>query len=245
MNALVIDKISKSYKDKMVLDDVSLAVKKGEVLGLLGPNGAGKTTLLKTVSGLTAPTKGDISILGMDRKTTEKKHLMSKIGIVPQENNLEREADVREALILYAKLFGVERPKERVDFLIREFAMQSWQDTKTWHLSGGMARKALIVRALISDPEILLLDEPTVGLDPDVRRDVWGIIQKLKSFGKTIVITTHYMEEAEFLCDRIALLKAGRLLYVDTSVGLKKLAGSNPHTTLEDAFLSLIKLEAV
>ena len=243
MNALVIDGITKIYNGKKVLDNVSLEVKQGEILGLLGPNGAGKTTLMKIVSGLSIATTGNVEIFGTDKKQADKKALMSRIGIVPQGNNLEREATVKEALILYAKLFKVQNAKEKVDELIKEFDMESWQDTKTWYLSGGMARKTMIVRALIPEPELLLLDEPSVGLDPDVRRDVWSIIEKLKNLGKTAILTTHYMEEADFLCDRIALLKAGRILCVDTAEALKKLVGHGEQVTLEDAFLSLIKME--
>jgi ABC-type multidrug transport system ATPase subunit len=241
MSALELDGVCKTYGLKRVLTDVSLKVRKGEIMGLLGPNGAGKTTLLKIVEGLTKPTGGLVSVFGLDF-ARNRKQLLKQIGIVPQENNLEREATVREALILYARLFAVPEPRRAADVLLEKFGMNEWRDAEVRHLSGGMARKTLIVRALLPDPSLLLLDEPSVGLDPDVRRDIWRMIEELKRQGKTIIITTHYMEEAETLCDRIALLKAGRLLFLDTSDGLKRRVCGQ---TLEDAFILLTREEKI
>ncbi|MDR2006655.1 MAG: ABC transporter ATP-binding protein [Acidaminococcales bacterium] len=235
MNVLELAGISKAYGGKTVLDQVGFHVRQGEILGLLGPNGAGKTTLLKAVSGLTKCDRGTIKAFGLDFQDN-KRQILKNTGIVPQENNLEREATVKEALLLYAKLFGVRRAKQEVGKLLERFALTEWQDVLVRHLSGGLARKTLIVRALLPDPPLLLLDEPSVGLDPDVRRGIWRLILELKEAGKTIVLTTHYMEEADFLCDRIALLKSGKLIFLDTPGRLKQKSGG---ATLEDAFIHL------
>ena len=248
MISLNIEKIAKKYKEKTVLEDVSLSIKNGEVLGLLGPNGAGKTTLMKIVAGLIIPDKGNIEIFGINRK---KQNRLSKckIGLVPQENNMERELTVEECLLIYARLFQMEKPRQRVAEVIEEFKMSAWVKSKVDHLSGGMVRRALIARAMIPKPKLLLLDEPSVGLDPDMRQEVWQVIKLLKASGNTIVITTHYMEEAECLCDRIALLKSGRLLYMDTIENLKYIAQKSKNQpveiTLENAFLCLTSKEDV
>lgn len=247
MTALRLENIQKSYAGKRVLHAVSFDVPEGEVVGLLGPNGAGKTTLLKLIAGLSAPDQGHVEIFGVDARRNRKR-LSAAVGLVPQENTLERELTVREALELYAKLYGVKAPKERVAGLIAEFQMESWQDSGIDHLSGGMARRALIARALLPNPRLLLLDEPSVGLDPDVRQEIWQVIRRLKTKGKTVVITTHYMDEAEALCDRVALLRGGRLLCVDTADGLKRRADligpGRENATLEAAFLRLIQRES-
>ena len=241
MNVLELSDISKEYGAKTVLNQVGFYVRQGEILGLLGPNGAGKTTLLKAISGLTKCDGGTIKVFGLDFKEN-KRQILKNTGIVPQENNLEREATVKEALHLYAKLFGVRRAGQAADKLIEKFAMTEWRDVLVKHLSGGMARKTLITRALLPDPPLLLLDEPSVGLDPDVRRGIWRLILDLKEAGKTVVLTTHYMEEADFLCDRIALLKSGKLLFIGTPGRLKQKSGG---ATLEDAFIYLTGTEDV
>ncbi|MDR3348519.1 MAG: ABC transporter ATP-binding protein [Acidaminococcales bacterium] len=241
MNILELTDISKAYGAKTVLSQVSFHVRQGEILGLLGPNGAGKTTLLKTIFGLAKCDRGSIKAFGLDFQEN-KRQILKNTGIVPQENNLEREATVREALLLYAKLFGVRQAEQSADKLLEKFAMSEWRDVLIRHLSGGMARKTLIARALLPDPPLLLLDEPSVGLDPDVRRGIWRLVLELKEAGKTIVLTTHYMEEADFLCDRIALLKSGKLLFLDTPSRLKQKSGG---ATLEDAFIYLTGTGAV
>jgi ABC-type multidrug transport system ATPase subunit len=241
MNILELNAVSKTYGAKTVLDKVSFCAGSGEILGLLGPNGAGKTTLLKIISGLTKCDGGSVRAFGLDF-WPNRRNILKNIGIVPQENNLEREATVKEALLLYARLFGVRRARQASEKILADFAMGEWQDVLVRRLSGGMARKALIVRALLPDPPLLLLDEPSVGLDPDVRRGIWRMILELKAAGKTVVLTTHYMEEADALCDRLALLKSGQLLFLDTPGRLKQKSGG---ATLEDAFIYLTKTEAV
>lgn len=244
MAVLRLEDIVKQYDGRTVLNHISLQIEKGEIVGLLGPNGAGKTTLLKVIAGLSAPASGRVEILGADVLRC-RDSINGRIGLVPQDNNMEREFTVREGLLSYAKLFGIKNPTARVNDIIDAFQLRDWQDRKIDLLSGGMARRALIARAILPQPEILLLDEPSVGLDPDMRQEIWQVVRNLRGEGKTIVMTTHYMEEAEALCDRVALLKAGRLLLLDTVEALKEkaLGSSHKEVTLETAFLRLIDRE--
>lgn len=245
--ALAICEVSKIYDRQIVVDKVSLTVPAGEIFGLLGPNGAGKTTLMKMIAGLSRPSAGVIKIFGID---AVKERLLVKpfLGMVPQDNNLERELSVREALLVYARLYGLADIKKRVGEVMTELDLAGFGDKKVGQLSGGMARRVLIARSLLPEPRILLLDEPTVGLDPDVRQEIWLIVRQLAQKGITIFMTTHYMEEAEQLCQRIALLKAGRILVVESPERIKNIAkdqGDDNEVTLEKAFLRLIRGGAV
>lgn len=214
MQVLSLEKINKKIKDKVILKDITFSLNEGEILGLLGPNGAGKTTMMKIISGLSLANSGKIEILGFDANK-ERNKIKSQIGFVMQDNNMEREFSVKEALVYYARLYKVKNYKRAVEDMISQFEMNDWQDRKIDNLSGGMARKAMIARALLVKPKILLLDEPSVGLDPDVRYDIWQEIKKLKKMGISVIITTHYMEEADYLCDKIAILKQGVLLALE------------------------------
>lgn len=237
--ALELNSVVKRYGEKEAIRGLSLRVEQGETLGLLGPNGAGKTTLLKMTAGLCQPTEGAVRIFGANMQAC-RKAVSGQIGYVPQDSNLEREFTVREALVSYAKLFGVADYENRVKSLAPRMP---WLQQRVETLSGGMARLALIARALLADPPLLLLDEPSVGLDPDMRQEIWNVIHTLKTQGKTVILTTHYMEEAETLCDRIALMKCGQLIQLGTPEELKKAAcGAKAQTvTLEKAFLRLIE----
>jgi ABC-type multidrug transport system ATPase subunit len=239
---LKLENISKVYQKKPVLDSVSLTVNSGGVFGLVGPNGAGKTTLMKIIAGLSRPCGGQLIIFGRDG-LTGRAAVKHRIGWVPQENNLERELTVKEALTLYALLFGVPFVRLRVKQVMTEFNLDDISGRDIGMLSSGMARRVLIARAVLPEPQMLLLDEPTVGLDPDVRQDIWQMIRALAVKGKTIFMTTHYMDEAEQLCDRLALLKAGRILMTGTPETIKRMAegGGDPAFTLEKAFLCLIR----
>ncbi|HMM19324.1 MAG TPA: ABC transporter ATP-binding protein [Selenomonadales bacterium] len=242
--ALLLHQLGKAYGRQQVLSGISLAVAKGEIFGLLGPNGAGKTTLMKLIAGLSRPDSGRLAIFGRDGGG-ERAGIKQLIALVAQESNLEREFTVREALLTYARLFGIADPARRVEEVSRQFDLYGLRDKKVAVLSGGMARRLLIARALLPEPRLLLLDEPTVGLDPDVRQDIWNIVRQLAADSVTIFMTTHYMEEAEQLCHRVALLKDGRVMTVDTPDGIKSLAAApSAAMTLESAFLRLIRGES-
>ena len=239
---VVLEDIDKIYEKQQVLNHLSLTVKAGEVFGLLGPNGAGKTTTMKVMAGLIRPTRGAVHIFGLDvaAKSVAVKKL---VGFVPQDNNLERELTVEEALLVYGRLFAVPDLKYQVQEIMDKFSLQAIKGKRVGLLSGGMARRVLIARALLPQPQLLLLDEPTVGLDPDVRHEIWDIIRRLSTEGKTIVITTHYMEEAEKLCDRVAMLQTGRLVLLDTPAGIRNKVGKTESiaAALESVFIQLAK----
>ena len=228
--------VSCSRKGKKILEDVTLDVESGTVMGLLGPNGAGKTTLIRLVAGLARPDAGTIHVCGEDaaKRSVRFRRL---IGLVPQENTLESELTVGESLLAYARLYGINDAKEMVHQTAERYHLSDFLDKRPEEISGGMKRRAVIARAAMTDPAVLLLDEPSAGLDPDLRQEVWALIRKLRDAGKTLLLTTHYMEEAERLCGRIAFLRAGRLRAVDTAEGIRAAAGDAKD--LEQAFLRL------
>ena len=234
--AIVIAGISCSRKGKKILEDVTLDVESGTVMGLLGPNGAGKTTLIRLVAGLARPDAGTIHVCGEDaaKRSVRFRRL---IGLVPQENTLESELTVGESLLAYARLYGIKDAKEMVHQTAERYHLSDFLDKRPEEISGGMKRRAVIARAAMTDPAVLLLDEPSAGLDPDLRHEVWALIRKLRDAGKTLLLTTHYMEEAERLCGRIAFLRAGRLRALDTADGIRAAAGDAKD--LEQAFLRL------
>lgn len=234
--AIVIANVSCSRKGKKILEDVTLDVESGSVMGLLGPNGAGKTTLIRLVAGLARPDAGTIHVCGEDaaKRSVRFRRL---IGLVPQENTLESELTVGESLLAYARLYGINDAKEMVHQTAERYHLSDFLDKRPEEISGGMKRRAVIARAAMTDPAVLLLDEPSAGLDPDLRHEVWALIRKLRDAGKTLLLTTHYMEEAERLCGRIAFLRAGRLRALDTADGIRAAAGDAKD--LEQAFLRL------
>lgn len=229
--------LAKIYKGVPVLRPLDLIIPAGGVFGLLGPNGAGKTTLMKIIAGLVRPDAGRLLIFGRDasRRTTELKRL---VGLVPQDNNLEREFTVWEALTAYGRLFGVEGLPAAVERTIERFDLGDMRDKTIRSLSGGMMRRVLIARSLLPGPGLILLDEPTVGLDPDVRQDIWDIVAALAREGKTLILTTHYMEEAVKLCGRIAILRRGVLVVSDTKEALQRRIGDGADD-LEKLFIRL------
>ena len=234
--AIVIANVSCSRKGKKILEDVTLDVESGTVMGLLGPNGAVKTTLIRLVAGLARPDAGTIHVCGEDaaKRSVRFRRL---IGLVPQENTLESELTVGESLLAYARLYGINDAKEMVHQTAERYHLSDFLDKRPEEISGGMKRRAVIARAAMTDPAVLLLDEPSAGLDPDLRHEVWALIRKLRDAGKTLLLTTHYMEEAERLCGRIAFLRAGRLRALDTAEGIRAAAGDAKD--LEQAFLRL------
>ena len=234
--AVVIANVSCSRKGKKILEDVTLDVESGTVMGLLGPNGAGKTTLIRLIAGLARPDAGTIHVCGEDA-AKRSVHFRRLIGLVPQENTLESELTVGESLLAYARLYGINDAKEVVHQTAERYHLSDFLDKRPEEISGGMKRRAVIARAAMTDPAVLLLDEPSAGLDPDLRQEVWALIRKLRDAGKTLLLTTHYMEEAERLCGRIAFLRAGRLRALDTADGIRAAAGDAED--LEQAFLRL------
>lgn len=227
-----LERVTKVY-DKPAVRDISFAIKQGEIVALLGPNGAGKTTLLRMISSLAQCSDGSIWIKGksVGRDNLEIKRI---IGVMPQSLNLENELSVYENLRLHAKLFSLNRKEseEKINDLLALSDLQEKKNARVRSLSGGMKRKLLLIRAILHDPEILLLDEPTVGLDVPYRKTVWKLIKLMRDRGKTILVTTHYLEEAEQLCDSIALLNRGELLYYGTKDELFSQTG--PHAVQKD-----------
>ena len=221
---IAVEHLSKHYGDIVALDEVNLRVDGGEIFGLLGPNGAGKTTLIKILTGLTRPTRGAAAIAGFDvvRQPMEVKKL---IGVSPQEINLDKELTAYENLLIYGKLHQVKDLKSRIMSLLEAGELASRARHRVREFSGGMQRRLLMLRAIMSRPRVLFLDEPTVGLDPQVRRQLWDLITGFKAEGITVLLTTHYIEEAEILCDRVGILNRGRLIALDTPQALKARAG--------------------
>ena len=203
----------KKYGDTAAVDGISFEVAPGESFGLLGPNGAGKSTTMRMVGAVSTRTSGSLSVMGLDPNESGPE-IRSRLGVVPQADNLDTELKVRENLIVYGRYFGLPRAflRTRADELL-EFAQLSDRATaKVDDLSGGMKRRLTIARALINDPRILLLDEPTTGLDPQARHILWDRLFRLKEQGTTLLLTTHYMDEAEQLCDRLVVVDKGKIM---------------------------------
>ncbi len=217
--------LTKIYGAIRAVDDITLTIKEGEVFGLLGPNGAGKTTTIRMLTTLTKPDAGSCSISGLDTMR-DAMALKSHFGVVPQEINLDRELSVYENLLIYAMLHCVANREKAIRQTLEMVDLWDRRESLVLSLSGGMKRRLLIARALLPGPAVLFLDEPSIGLDPQIRRQMWDVIRKTRIEGRTVVITTHYIEEAEALCDRVGILSRGRLIALDTPAGLKKSVGA-------------------
>lgn len=209
-----IEGLSKRYGSLVALDSVSLEIAAGEIFALLGPNGAGKTTMIGCVSGLTIPTSGRARVLGWDTQRDYRK-TRQVVGLVPQEINFDPFFSVEETLRFQAGYFGVRLEEERLREILEALDLQRKRHAGARDLSGGMRRRLLIGKALVHDPRVLFLDEPTAGVDVTLRRDLWTYVRSLRERGTTIVLTTHYLEEAQELADRIGLIDHGRLLLVE------------------------------
>ena len=212
---LEIRDLYKNYKNVKALQGVNLSIRQGEIFSLLGPNGAGKTTTIRIITGLTKRNRGEIFIKNINIFKNEQ---MGKklIGYVPQHINLDVELTVEENLLIHGLLFSMKRSeiKKKIDELLEYVDLIDRKKSKVKELSGGMRRRLIIARALMHEPELLLLDEPTVGLDPSIRRKIWWLIKKIQSDGATIFFTTHYIEEAEFLAERVAFIDQGKIIKV-------------------------------
>ena len=207
------ENLTKHYGKQCVVNNISFQIIKGEFCGILGPNGAGKTTTLKMLVGNTPASAGMLSVLGFPIPQ-QARAMRSRIGIVPQSDNLDLDFTVAENLHVYGRYFGLKRVEveRRIAELLAFVALEEKADSCIKQLSGGMKRRLSIARALINRPELLILDEPTTGLDPQIRQNIWQLLRQLQKEGLTIILTTHYMDEAERLCGRIILMDRGRIL---------------------------------
>ena len=222
---LSITGLSKRYSDGQVaLDNVSLAVKEGEILALLGPNGAGKTTLISAVCGLVVPTEGQITVGGFDTKSNYRS-ARSLVGLVPQEISLEPFEKVINTVRFSRGLFGKDSNDKYLEIVLRQLSLWDKKDSKIMQLSGGMKRRVLIAKALAHEPRVLFLDEPSAGVDVELRREMWKLVSELKSQGVTIILTTHYIEEAEAIADRVGVISKGKLILLEEKKALIKRMG--------------------
>ena len=223
--AIAVNNLSKVYKsssdaDKLALDNISLAIKKGSIFGLLGPNGAGKSTFINILADLAKKTSGKIEVLNInhEKNLIDAKKLM---GIVPQELNIDPFFTPYELLEIQAGLYGIRKKDRKTMEILKMLALEDKAKAYARTLSGGMRRRLLIAKAMVHDPEILILDEPTAGVDVELRSNLWENIHKLNQNGKTIIITTHYLHEAEELCNEIAIINEGKLIAHDTTKKIK------------------------
>jgi len=235
-NALEIKHLTKRYDKNVAVDDISFDVKKGEFFGFLGKNGAGKSSTIHSVTGIARFQEGVITVGGAN-VVKDYREARKKIGLSPQEFNLDMFTSVRRTLDFVGGYYGM-RKKEReirIEEMLEQFDLKDHADKPFQMLSGGLKRRAVLARAMLHDPELLILDEPTAGLDVELRRELWSYLKKLNKAGKTIVLTSHYLEEVEMLCNRIAIINNGKLITVgDKSEFVKE--GSN----LEQTYLRMI-----
>lgn len=236
MNIVIAKWLIKDYGSLRAVNSIDFEIKKGECFGFLGPNGAGKTTVMKVIHCFMPPTSGNVQVFNMD-VTENPSGIKAKVGVMPQDDNLDPDLTVLENLIVYARYFDISKKVSSVlaSNLLEFVEMKEKADVNIRDLSGGMKRRLLLARALINNPELLMLDEPTVGLDPHSRRSVWDMLDHLKFENTTLILTTHYMEEAERLCDRVAIMDSGRIVTVGSPSVLMETHGGN----LEDVYLKL------
>lgn len=225
-----------AVKGFQALDDVSLTIEHGEFFGLLGPNGAGKTTMISILAGLASATQGRATVCGYD-VAAQYAQARRALGVVPQELVFDPFFTVRETLRIQSGYFGLRRNDDWIDEILANLGLSDKADANMRALSGGMKRRVLVAQALVHRPPVIVLDEPTAGVDVDLRRSLWEFIASLNERGHTIMLTTHYLEEAEALCGRIAMLKAGRIVALDTTAGLVARTGS---ADLEEAFVRIM-----
>lgn len=220
-----VDQLSKTYAGGFeALKSVSLEIDQGEILALLGPNGAGKTTLISVICGITTPTDGRVLVGGHD-VVADFRAARRLIGLVPQEVNIEPFETVFNTVSFSRGLFGLKRDPARIEAILKELSLWDKRDAKLVELSGGMKRRVLIAKALAHEPRVLFLDEPTAGVDVELRRDMWEIVRRLKADGVTIILTTHYIEEAEAIADRVGVIAKGEILLVEDKTALMQRMG--------------------
>ncbi len=228
MEFVTVKNLVKKFGDFTAVNNISFEVKKGEIFGLLGPNGAGKTTTLNLLLGLLRPTSGSIYINGLDM-SRHGKELKQQIGLMTQETVVEPDLTARENLELFAKLYhlGKNEMEKRINDALKEAQLTNFADKKAGTFSGGMQRRLLLVKTLLHEPRLIILDEPTTGLDVQNRSQMWDHIRSLHKKGITVILTTQYLEEADALCDRIAIINHGKIIAMGTSSEIKRIAGEN------------------
>ena len=229
--------LRKSYGERVAVDGIDFTVDSGTCFGFLGPNGAGKTTTMKMIYGLATVDGGELEVLGMD-VASRRREVKSRLGVVPQETNLDGEFTVLENLIVQASYYGIgeSSAEPRARELLEFCQLEDRAEEKIQSLSGGMKRRLLVARALVNDPEIVVLDEPTTGLDPQARLALWREMESLRDRGVTLLLTTHYMEEAARLCDRLVIIDLGRIVAEGEP---RELMREHEVDTLEEVFLAL------
>lgn len=236
-NALTADKLTKTYGAFVAVDGISFSIRPGECFGILGPNGAGKTTTVKMISAVSAPTSGRLDVLGFN-PAHEPRSLKAALGVVPDENNLDIDLSVQANLEVYASFFNFPRAaaKTKSQDLLRFVGLQDKAGLDVEELSNGMKRRLLLARALLNDPRLLILDEPTAALDPSIRHQLWDKMRDLKRRGMTQILTTHYMDEAAKMCDRLIIMDQGHIVEHGNPEALVK---KHEQPDLEAVFLKL------
>ena len=239
MPVIEVNSLHKAYGSVTAVEDVSFSVESGEIFGILGPNGAGKTTTVECISGLRAPDRGSVRVLGLD-PVADRDELHQTVGVQLQEAGLPDKLKVREVMHLFASFY---RDPADVDALLRRLDLTDKAEARYKKLSGGQKQRLAIALALVGNPRVVVLDELTTGLDPHARRETWGLVEQVRDTGVTVLLVTHFMEEAERLCDRLALIDHGRVVAVDTPEGLADRTGGGqrmrfrPSAPIEDADL--------
>ncbi len=228
MDAVVVEKLEKKFNGFTAVDKISFNVKRGELFGFLGPNGAGKSTTIYMLTTLIAPTSGTANVNGFDIRT-DSEAVRKSIGIVFQDPTVDIRLTAYDNLDIHGRLYGMaaQARKERIREVLELVELTEWKDKMVKTFSGGMRRRLEIARGLLHTPEVLFLDEPTLGLDPQTRRHIWQYIEKLRKGGIAMMLTTHYLEEADYLCDRVAIIDHGRIKALDTPRNLKGIIGGN------------------
>ncbi len=245
MNAVVeCDHVTKRYGDLYAVNEVNLSIEQGEVFGLVGPNGAGKTTLIEMMEGLRSPDHGSINILGLN-PAQQTEQLQEKIGVQLQTTSIQPNIKVKEAIKLFASLYR--RPIADPEQLLKRLSLEEKANSRFKHLSGGQKKRVAIALALVNDPQVIFFDEVSTGLDPQARRNIWQLIKDINEQGKTIFLTTHYMEEAEQLCDRVGIIDHGNLIALDTPANLIRKQGAESKVLFKvyDGRATITELESI
>ena len=243
-SAIVCEHVTKRYGSLIAVNDVTFSVKEGEIFGLVGPNGAGKTTLIEMIEGLRTPDGGSIRALGLD-PNKQGGELREKIGVLLQTTSIQPDIKVKEALKLFASFY--EHTVGDTAELLHTLSLEDKANSRFRKLSGGLKQRTAIALALVNDPVILFLDELTTGLDPQARRNMWDFVDKVRKEGKTVFLTTHYMEEAEKLCDRVGIIDYGKIIALDTPRGLIEQLGAESKVIfkIEDSDMDAAKFESI